>query len=48
MEDTKNNEKKFISEWDSDWYLSKAKKRDVSKIKDDLIDWDAAIDYTHC
>ncbi len=33
---------------DSDWYLSKSKKRDVSKVKDDLIDWDEAIDYTHC
>ncbi len=48
MEDPKKTEKQFISECDSDWYLSKSKKRDVNKIKDDLIDWDEAMDYTHC
>tara|TARA_B100000287_G_C20126771_1_gene580620 strand:+ start:217 stop:366 length:150 start_codon:yes stop_codon:yes gene_type:complete len=49
MENQKDNkEKQFISECDSDWYLSKSKKRDVSKVKDDLIDWDEAMDYTHC
>ena len=48
MENQKDNEKQFISECDSDWFLSKSKKRDVSKVKDDLIDWDEARDYTHC
>ena len=48
MENQKDNEKQFISACDCDWFLSKSKKRDVNKIKDDLIDWDEAMDYTHC
>ena len=48
MENQKDNEKQFISECDSDWFLSKSKKREVTQVKDVLIEWDEARDYTHC